>query len=211
MVSPVTENRSVLRSPSPASADHCLSRRAVPSSTTANGFCWREVGTAFTFTRECGPLSFPARGPILDNGERVLLAGRLPKVDARCQNIGSVDHELEFRLVKRFFDEVPPNGASGEPPAPPKEPPSPSPREQPPSSNGSKSGTGFYVSNDGYLITDEHVVNSCNTVKVVDAASPDWSVAASRKLSALSSVWSQSSPGWSGCAARRSPRRRRRR
>ncbi|HEV2979727.1 MAG TPA: hypothetical protein VG425_19285, partial [Casimicrobiaceae bacterium] len=37
------------------------------------------------------------------------------------------------------------------------------------------------------------------------------SVAASRKLSALSSVWSQSSPGWSGCAARRSPRRRRRR
>ena len=58
-------------------------------------------------------LSFPARGPILDNGERVLLAGRLPKVDARCQNIGSVDHELEFRLVKRFFDEVPPNGASG--------------------------------------------------------------------------------------------------
>jgi hypothetical protein len=31
VVSPVTENRSVLRSPSPASADHCLSRRAVPS------------------------------------------------------------------------------------------------------------------------------------------------------------------------------------
>jgi hypothetical protein len=26
------------------------------------------VGTAFTFTRECGALSFPARGPILDNG-----------------------------------------------------------------------------------------------------------------------------------------------
>jgi len=71
------------------------------------------VGTAFTFTRECGALSFPARGPILDNGERVLLAGRLPQVDARCQNIGSADHELEFRLVKGFFDKVPPNGVSG--------------------------------------------------------------------------------------------------
>jgi predicted aspartyl protease len=71
------------------------------------------VGTAFTFTRECGALSFQARGPILDNGERVLLAGRLPQVDARCQRIGSTDHELEFRLVKGVFDKVPPNGASG--------------------------------------------------------------------------------------------------
>jgi clan AA aspartic protease (TIGR02281 family) len=64
------------------------------------------VGTAFKFTRECGALSFPARGPILDNGKRVLLAGQLPQVDARCQNIGSVDQEFEFRLVK-IFDEVP--------------------------------------------------------------------------------------------------------
>jgi hypothetical protein len=71
------------------------------------------VGTAFTFTRECGALSFQARGPILDNGERVLLAGRLPQVDARCQSIGSADHQLEFRLVKGVFDKVPPDGASG--------------------------------------------------------------------------------------------------
>ena len=71
------------------------------------------VGTAYTFSRECGALSFPARGPILDNGKRVLLSGPLPKVDASCQKIGSVDHELEFRLVKGIFAEVPPNGASG--------------------------------------------------------------------------------------------------
>jgi S1-C subfamily serine protease len=129
------------------------------------------VGTAYTFSRECGALSFPARGPILDNGKRVLLSGPLPKVDASCQKIGSVDHELEFRLVKGIFAEVPPNGAPGssEPAPPANVPPSPSPREQPPSSNDSKSGTGFYVSDNGYLITNEHVVNSCSTLKVVDA------------------------------------------
>ncbi len=71
------------------------------------------VGTAFIFTRECGALSFPARGPILDNGERVLLTGPLPQVDARCQNIGSVEQKLlEFRLVK-IYDTVPPNGTPG--------------------------------------------------------------------------------------------------
>jgi predicted aspartyl protease len=70
------------------------------------------VGTAFTFTRECGALSFLAHGPILDNGKRVLLAGRLPQVDARCQNIGFIDHELEFRLVK-LIDREPPAGTPG--------------------------------------------------------------------------------------------------
>jgi gag-polyprotein putative aspartyl protease len=74
------------------------------------------VGTAFTFTRECGALSFSARGPILDNGKRILLAGRLPQVDAWCQNIGSVDHQLEFRLVKGIVDEVPPNRGAGRSP-----------------------------------------------------------------------------------------------
>jgi hypothetical protein len=29
------------------------------------------IGTAFKFTRECGALSFPARGPVLDDGKRV--------------------------------------------------------------------------------------------------------------------------------------------
>ena len=53
------------------------------------------------------------RGPILDNGERVLLTGPLPQVDARCQNIGPVEQKLlEFRLVK-IYDRMPPNGTPG--------------------------------------------------------------------------------------------------
>src|SRR5262249_567603 len=43
-----------------------------------------------------------------------------------------------------------------------------SPSPQPPSSNGAKSGTGFYISDDGYLITNEHVVNSCSVIKIID-------------------------------------------
>jgi predicted aspartyl protease len=58
-------------------------------------------------------LSFSARGPILDNGKRILLAGRLPQVDNWCRNIGSVDHQLEFRLVKGIVDEVPLNRGTG--------------------------------------------------------------------------------------------------
>jgi tetratricopeptide (TPR) repeat protein len=45
------------------------------------------------------------------------------------------------------------------------QPPSPSPREQPPSSNDAKSGTGFYVSDDGYLITNQHVGGAHSAVE----------------------------------------------
>jgi hypothetical protein len=74
------------------------------------------VGTAFKFTRGCGALSFPAHGPILDDGKRVLLTGQLPQVDARCQNIGSVEQNiLEFRLVK-LYDREPRIGTQAEVP-----------------------------------------------------------------------------------------------
>jgi S1-C subfamily serine protease len=49
-------------------------------------------------------------------------------------------------------------------------PPSSASTEQTPSPNEAKIGTAFYVSEDGYLITNEHVVNSCNKLTVVGTA-----------------------------------------
>ena len=111
------------------------------------------VGTAFTFSRECGPLSFPVRGPILDNGQRVLLAGRLPQVDAQCQNIGFRDHELEFRLVKGIVDEVSPNPERPQPPAPPSPP-------------TWITGSGVVIGAHGEVLTNAHVVENCTNITV---------------------------------------------
>ena len=49
-------------------------------------------------------------------------------------------------------------------------PPSASSAGKTPNANETKSGTGFYVSDDGYLITNEHVIDSCNAISVIGPA-----------------------------------------
>jgi len=51
--------------------------------------------------------------------------------------------------------------------SPPPPPPSP---EQTSKSKAPSSGTGFFVSDDGYLITNEHVIDSCQTLRAVGPA-----------------------------------------
>jgi predicted aspartyl protease len=72
------------------------------------------IGTAFKFTRECGALSFPARGPVLGNGKLVRLSGWLTQVNGWCQNTTPpIEQVLEFRMANGLVDVAPPSGVPG--------------------------------------------------------------------------------------------------
>jgi hypothetical protein len=57
-------------------------------------------GTAFLFNANCGQVPFAVKGPILDNGERVVLTGQAPHVGRNCQASGEYTSTLEFKLLK---------------------------------------------------------------------------------------------------------------
>jgi hypothetical protein len=56
------------------------------------------VGTAIIFDPRCGQFSYPVRGPILDNDDRIVVAGEAPRVSVKCRVQGSFMEVLEFRL-----------------------------------------------------------------------------------------------------------------
>lgn len=59
-------------------------------------------------------MSFPARGPVLEEGKRVRLTGELTTVDARCQNIFPAREQvLEFEMVGGHADEASTSSAPG--------------------------------------------------------------------------------------------------
>jgi hypothetical protein len=57
------------------------------------------AGTAYIFNRHCGRIPYKVQGLILDKGRRVVMTGPAPKVDQRCNVIGSLQDTLEFTLV----------------------------------------------------------------------------------------------------------------
>jgi len=57
-------------------------------------------GTAYIFAPRCGAIPFQARGPVLDNDERIILTGQMPKVGRNCRTYGSYTGNLEFRRLK---------------------------------------------------------------------------------------------------------------
>ena len=57
-------------------------------------------GTAYIFDPRCGAIPFQARGPVLDNDERIILTGQMPKVGRNCRTYGSYTDNLEFRRLK---------------------------------------------------------------------------------------------------------------
>jgi hypothetical protein len=63
------------------------------------------IGTAYIFSRRCGPVPYQVVGPILDNYERVLLQGQAPRVGPDCKPLSFVAETLEFKLVNPSPDQ----------------------------------------------------------------------------------------------------------
>ena len=57
-------------------------------------------GTAYLFNARCGQVPFAVKGPILDNGEKIVLTGQVPRVGRNCQASGEYTSTLEFKLLE---------------------------------------------------------------------------------------------------------------
>jgi hypothetical protein len=58
------------------------------------------LGTAYIFNLHCGPMPFEVKGPVLNDDERVVLAGQAPRVGRDCRAYGSYTSNLEFRRLR---------------------------------------------------------------------------------------------------------------
>src|SRR5215471_17447035 len=43
------------------------------------------LGTAYIFNAQCGAVPFDVKGPILDDGGRIVLTGQAPRIGRNCQ------------------------------------------------------------------------------------------------------------------------------
>jgi S1-C subfamily serine protease len=72
-----------------------------------------------------------------------------------------------------------------------------------------KSGTGFFVSRDGFLVTSAHVVSGCRKISVWGpdgSERPSYTVASDARRD-IALLWADGQPtGWSAVAGRRAPR-----
>ncbi len=57
-------------------------------------------GTAYIFNAQCGQVPFRVKGPISDNGGRIVLTGQAPRIGRNCQTVGEYTSTLEFKLLK---------------------------------------------------------------------------------------------------------------
>ena len=79
------------------------------------------IGTALIFGSNCGQIPYQVSGPILDEYDKVVLQGQVPRIDGGCHLVGYRADTLEFTLLK------PQGTASAPPPSQPSTPPQPPP------------------------------------------------------------------------------------
>lgn len=56
-------------------------------------------GVAYIFSGQCGPTPYAVHGPIVDNGQRIVMQGRAPRVAWNCQTTGYFNDTLVFTLT----------------------------------------------------------------------------------------------------------------
>jgi hypothetical protein len=59
----------------------------------------RYAGTAYVFSRACGPLPYPVAGPVSPDQRSVTMYGKAPVVDANCLVVASRDDVLVFNFT----------------------------------------------------------------------------------------------------------------
>jgi hypothetical protein len=59
------------------------------------------VGTAFIFSRDCGPTPYRVAGPIVTGSTRVVMQGMAPRVGPDCQVYSTFLDTLEFSYIRQ--------------------------------------------------------------------------------------------------------------
>lgn len=62
-------------------------------------------GTAYIFNAQCGKVPFRVKGPISDNGGRIVLTGQAPRIGRNCQTSGEYTSTLDSYLEDFGQDE----------------------------------------------------------------------------------------------------------
>jgi hypothetical protein len=86
-------------------------------------------GIAYIFNAQCGQVPFRVKGPVLDNGGKIVLTGQAPRVGRNCQTNGEYTSTLEFKLLKTSEAAQPPVATASQTPNIEEPTPEPSPSD----------------------------------------------------------------------------------